>query len=283
MSPRRSSRPTRPLLGGPHELGQNWLVDRRFPAEMAEILRHAPPLPIVELAAGNGAVTEVLLELDLPVTAVEIDPGRVDRLRRRFATTRAEIVEADMLTYAFGSTPHHVVANVPFSVTTPFLRRLLRQPHWNTAVLLLQWEVARKRAGVGGTTLLTASWWPWFAFELASRVPARAFAPVPTVDGGILVTRRRHDPPIRLEERPAYQEMVRQVFTGRGRGLPAILHRRLPERDVRRWMIQQHLGGQTLPRDLKAEDWVSLFRVSTTDSTRGGRRTPPGRRLPPPR
>jgi 23S rRNA (adenine-N6)-dimethyltransferase len=277
---RRSPHPDRPPIGGPHELGQNWLVDRRFPAEMAEILRHAPPHPIVELAAGNGAITEVMLEVGSPITAVELDPRQVTRLRQRFGT-RAEIVEADMLTFAFPSTPHHVVANVPFSVTTPFLRRLLRQPRWDTAVLLLQWEVARKRAGVGGTTLLTASWWPWFSFELGSRVPARAFAPVPTVDGGILIVRRRHDPLIRPDERSAYQALVRQVFTGRGRGLPGILRECIPEREARRWMVQQHIGGRTLPRDLKAEDWISLFHLVTVTTTRGGRRTPPGRRLPP--
>lgn len=49
-----------PQIGGPHELGQNWLVDRRFPAEMAEILRHAPPYPVLELDAGNGALAALV-------------------------------------------------------------------------------------------------------------------------------------------------------------------------------------------------------------------------------
>jgi hypothetical protein len=111
-----------PQIGGPHELGQNWLVDRRFPAEMAEILRHAPPYPVLELGAGNGSLTEALVANGAAITALELDPRRVDRLRRKFAG-RAEIVEADMLTFDFGPAPHHVIANVPFSLTTPLLRR----------------------------------------------------------------------------------------------------------------------------------------------------------------
>jgi 23S rRNA (adenine-N6)-dimethyltransferase len=249
-----------PQMGGPHELGQNWLVDRRFPAEMAEILRRAPPYPILELGAGNGALTEAILTNGAVVTALELDPRHVDRLRKRFAG-RAEIVEADMLTFDFGPNPHHVIANVPFSLTTALLRRFLQQNAWDTAVLLLQWEVARKRAGVGGTTMLTASWWPWYEFSLGSKVPAVAFAPVPTVDGGILTIRRRAAPLVPSELRKDYQDLVRQTFTGRGRGLRAILRKHFPDRVVDDWMCRERLDGRTLPRDLKCDAWASLFRL----------------------
>lgn len=49
------SQPERPRhasarnLGGAHELGHNFLIDRRFTTVMADILRHAPPLPVLEL------------------------------------------------------------------------------------------------------------------------------------------------------------------------------------------------------------------------------------------
>jgi len=265
MSQRRRSQghgrfTTAPPIGGPHELGQNWLVDRRFPADMAEILRRAPPYPVLELGAGNGALTEALVANGAAVIALELDPLRVDRLRRRFAG-RAEIVEADMLTFDFGPKPHHVIANVPFSLTTPLLRRLLQQNHWDTAVLLLQWEVARKRAGVGGTTMLTASWWPWYEFSLGERVPAAAFTPMPTVDGGILIIRRRAVPLVPSELLKDYQYLVRQAFTGPGRGLRAILRRHFPDRVVDDWISRECLDSRTLPRDLKSDAWASLFRL----------------------
>lgn len=208
-------------LGGRHELGQNLLIDKRFPQSMTEILRHAPPHPVLELGAGNGAVTEALVAAGLPVTAVEIDPRAAVALRRRVAG-RAEVVEADMLGFDYGPRPHHVVSNVPFGITTPFLRRLLPAKHWHTAVLLVQWEVARKRAAVGGTTLLTATWWPWYEFGLAARVPAAAFRPAPAVDGGILVIHRRGCPLVEVAERPGYQRLVREIFTGAGFGLAEI-------------------------------------------------------------
>ena len=58
-----------------------------------------------------------------------------------------------------------------------------------------------------------------------------------------------------------YQELVRHAFTGPGRGFPAVLRRHLSEHLVRAWMIERGRGARTLPRDLKADDWATLFRL----------------------
>ena len=263
--PDRRRRPPSPV-GGSHELGQNLLLDKRFPASMADLLRHAPPRPVLELGAGNGAVTEALLTLRRPITAVEIDPRAAAHLRRRFGGA-VEVVHADLLTVEL-HVPHDVVSNVPFGITTPLLRRLLAQDSWRTAVLLVQWEVARKRAGVGGTTLLTASWWPWYEFALDRRVPASAFTPVPAVDGGVLVIRRRDRPLVDPADRGAYQRLVRDVFTGPGRGLGAVLAARIPRVDVDRWIREHGIDARRLPRDLTALHWSDLYARAATDGAR---------------
>ncbi|MEN3263554.1 MAG: rRNA (adenine-N6)-dimethyltransferase, partial [Pseudonocardia sp.] len=74
---------------------------------------------------------------------------------------------------------------------------------------------------VGGTTLLTASWWPWYEFALAGRVPSTAFRPRPGVDGGILVVGRRPVSLVDPSDRAAYQHLVREAFRG-DRLLPAL-------------------------------------------------------------
>jgi 23S rRNA (adenine-N6)-dimethyltransferase len=241
---------SRRAVGGRHELGQNLLVDRRVVARIAALV---PPGPVLELGAGAGALTRQLAVRAGDVTAVELDPGRVAGLRRALGR-RVRVVHADMLRFRLDGVPN-VVSNVPFGITTPVLRHLLGQRAWTTAVLLLQWEVARKRAAVGGTTLLTASWWPWYEFDLAGRVPASAFRPRPSVDGGILVIRRRAVPLVPPAERAAYQRLVREAFRG-DRLLPAIrrmlpaAHRRRATQDLTRW---------TRPSELKANAWAALY------------------------
>jgi 23S rRNA (adenine-N6)-dimethyltransferase len=111
--------------------------------------------------------------------------------------------------------------------------------------------VARRRAGVGGATMMTAQWWPWFEFALVQRVPASAFRPSPTVDGGLMTIARRPDPLVAAADRREYQAMVHRVFTGRGRGLGQILRRQgLAGNDIR---------PSALPRDLTAVQWAALF------------------------
>ncbi|GLW97702.1 23S ribosomal RNA methyltransferase Erm [Microtetraspora sp. NBRC 16547] len=210
-----------PYPGGRHELGQNFLVDPMVIADIERLVARTTG-PIVEIGPGDGAVTLPLSRSGRPITAVEIDPRRVCRLERR-TPENVSVVNADALRFRFPRHPHVIVGNLPFHLTTSILRRLLAETGWHAAVLLVQWEVARRRAGVGGASLLTASWWPWYEFEVHSRVPARSFRPVPSVDGGLLTMVRRGTPLV--ADRARYQDFVRQVFTGRGRGLREILHR----------------------------------------------------------
>ena len=242
-----SSSPRR-AVGGRPELGQNFLVDRRVTARIAALV---PPGPVLELGAGDGALTRQLAVRADAVTAVELDPARVAGLRRTLGA-RVRVVHADML--RFRPDVPNVVSNVPFGITTPVLRHLLGQRAWSTAVLLLQWEVARKRAAVGGTTLLTASWWPWYEFDLGGRVSASAFRPRPSVDGGILVIRRRAVPLVPPAERGPYQRLVREAFRG-DRLLPAI-GRVLPA--PQRWLAARGLSRWTRPSELTAATWAAL-------------------------
>ncbi len=246
---------------GPHELGQNHLIDRRVVARIVELVG-TDPRPIVEWAAGRGAITRQLAQVGRPLEAVEFDPRSVARLRRAVGAHVA-ITQGDILRHAPPTGPYDLVCNVPFHITTPVLRRLLALKGWRRVVLLTQWEVARKRAGVGGTTLLTAEWWPWHSFTLDRRVPATAFDPRPSVDGGLLVLDRRAEPLVDARERRRYQAFVAEVFTGRGQGVGEILRRRgLPRAAVATWCRTHGLRDRSLPRDLNAAAWVDAYRLT---------------------
>src|SRR5262249_12884938 len=84
-----------------------------------------------------------------------------------------------------------------FGVTTEIFRKLFDDPRTPLlrADVVVQWEVARKRAESPPRNLLSTAWAPWWRFELVRRIPAHAFRPVPRVDGGVLAVTRR-DPAI---------------------------------------------------------------------------------------
>ncbi|MFD1151959.1 23S ribosomal RNA methyltransferase Erm [Saccharothrix hoggarensis] len=242
---------------GRHENGQNFLTDRAVIAAVVDLVGRTGG-PIVEIGSGGGALTLPLEALGRPLTAVDVDPRRVRELRR-VVGPGTSVVEADFLRHPLPATPHVLVGNLPFHLTTALLRRIVHSDHWTDAVLLVQWEVARRRAGVGGATMMTAQWWPWYSFALVRRVPATAFRPRPGVDGGLMTVTRRADPLVDARRRPRYQAFVHRVFTGRGRGVREVVRAAYPSARIADWARRHGVTDRTLPRDLTAAQWAELF------------------------
>ncbi|GAB3575684.1 hypothetical protein GCM10027406_07610 [Leifsonia lichenia] len=213
--------------------------------------------PILEIGAGDGAITRHLARLGRDLLAIDLDGARVRRLAERLPS--ADIRQADALRFPLDR--QVVVGNLPFHLTTPILRRLLGSGRWRTAIVITQWEVARKRAGVGGRTMMTAQAAPWFDFALHARVPADGFRPRPSVDGGLLTVERRPVPLIPTTERTSYERFVASVFTGQGRGMDAILARAVgvPAAERRSALAAAGVSRDALPRELTPAAWVEVW------------------------
>ncbi|MCT1460379.1 23S ribosomal RNA methyltransferase Erm [Aestuariimicrobium sp. p3-SID1156] len=257
---------------GRHEHGQNFLTD---PSTIATITRLVATTvgPIIEIGPGDGALTTPLSQLGRPVTAVEIDTRLARRLTERLPS-HVEVVADDFLTYRLPTSAYVLVGNLPFHQTTAILRRILHSPAWTDAIVLVQWEVARRRAGVGGATMMTAQWAPWFEFTVHSRVPARAFSPRPGVDGGILTIHRREHPLLPLAQRRQFHALVHRIYTGPGRGLTQILARNTTfnsAQSAQAWLRRHDVNAAGLPKDMPVEAWVDLFK--TTGASPPTRRT----------
>jgi 23S rRNA (adenine-N6)-dimethyltransferase len=179
------------------QLGQNFL-DPAIAEEIVEAAGLVPGELVVEVGAGSGVLTRALARRAVRLIAVEPDPDWAHRLRERLAGSPGVcVVPRDFLAIELPREPFRVVGSLPFGRTTDILRRLLDDPAtslWRADVIV-QWEVAVKRAARPPATLLSTAWAPWWAFELVRRVPAQRFRPVPRVDGGVLAITRR-DPPL---------------------------------------------------------------------------------------
>lgn len=195
-------------------LGQNFLRPERADQLVDEAAFVAGDL-VVEIGAGRGALTYALARRGVDVVALEKDPHWAESLRREVRRRRLDgavrVVCCDALEYRMPRRPHRVIGSLPFGATTAILRRLLDDPGspLERADLIVQWEVARKRAVTPPSTLLSTTWAPWWSFEVVRRLPASAFRPVPSVDAAVLRVARRDPPLLPLRMAGPYASFVR--------------------------------------------------------------------------
>lgn len=192
-----SRRQTAARAGGANYPGQHFLRDQRIVGRMIALARICPQPLVLDIGAGRGVLTLPLAEAGWQVLAVENDPHLAGGLRRKLETQdNVRIVEQDVLRMPLPRTPFAVVANIPFSITTSILGRLMDCPAsaFQRGVLLIQHEAARRflRSPVTDVRLLV--WRMWFQWELVQVVSPRHFAPPPNVNAALLTVSRRREP-----------------------------------------------------------------------------------------
>ncbi|MCG6949394.1 MAG: 16S rRNA (adenine(1518)-N(6)/adenine(1519)-N(6))-dimethyltransferase RsmA [Acidobacteria bacterium] len=170
-------------------LGQNFLVDRNVAERIASQLSDEPPR-VLEIGPGRGALTEHLLERFERVVALELDEVLVPQLEQRFGGLGLQVRHADALridldSLAAAESPWQVASNLPYSVGTAILRRILRRHDlFSRAVVMLQREVAHRIVadpGGKGHGLLALERAAWADARLLFDVQPVAFRPRPKV------------------------------------------------------------------------------------------------------
>ena len=187
------------------------------------------------------------------MVAVEIDTELAAGLRRRFPELR--VIEDDLHCFALPHVRFKVVANLPFGCATAILRRLLDpRALLESADVIVEWDMASKRASVWPGTQLSTYWGAWFELSLARRLPRSVFAPQPSVDAGVLRIVRREDPLVPAADRAAYELFLARGYRG---GLRSVV----TPRRLKRFEAELGLARQARPRDLDARQWAGLWRV----------------------
>jgi len=147
---------------------------------------------VLDIGAGDGALTQRLVDHGAKVVAFELHPGRAAALRHRFDRAPVVVVRADASDLRLPRRPFKVVANLPFAVTTSVLRRITSGgSRLETASLVVpRWAAARWSSGRGGNSAAAACG-RRFDFRHGPVVPAHAFTPHPPADAAVLLISRR--------------------------------------------------------------------------------------------
>lgn len=236
----------RPSSGRPPApRSQHFLRSRELAAELVRDAGIGPGDLAVEIGAGRGRLTEHLALAAARVVSLELDPALARAIRGRW--DNVEVIVGDATTAPLPDEAFRVVANLPFHRTTDLLHRLLDDPRTPLvrADLVVEWDVAVKRALPWPSSLNGVVWGAFYEASAARRLPRTAFDPIPGVDAGVLVLRRRVVPLVDPGSALDFRRFVRAGFR-KGLGRLAV-HR-----------AGSRVRGR-IARDLDAHEWAALF------------------------
>jgi 16S rRNA (adenine1518-N6/adenine1519-N6)-dimethyltransferase len=210
--------------------GQNFLTDERVAEQIAADAPVAADDAVIEIGPGLGVLTRALAARAQKVVAIEIDAGLVRALREEGGLpANVELVHADALEVDLAALAGRlgasvrVVANLPYAVSSPLLRRLLDLrgllAGW---LVLVQREVAARlvaRPGsrdYGSLAVLHAL---CVAAERVRDLPPGCFFPVPQVTSTLVRAIPLDPAPLAADELEQVERVVRAAFGNRRKTL----------------------------------------------------------------
>ncbi len=251
-------------------LGQNFITDSRIPERMAGLFNKGQAA--LEIGPGFGALTAALAQICGAVTAVEKDRRLFPLLRENLSgfsnvtLTEGDALRLDLPALMPEGLQHAVCANLPYSVTTPLLIKLLEDGYWDPVVVMVQREVAQRIIAAPGTPEYGA-FTVFAALHAKSSVlfdvPPECFMPRPAVTSSVIRFDRLESGRDRLV--PMALRLSRAAFAQRRKMLGNALSSglSLPREDVAERLRAAGFNPSARGETLSPEDYVKLAEFFT--------------------
>ena len=307
-------------LFGKHEtrsrkrLGQNFLVDKRVLGKIIEAANLGKENTVLEIGAGIGTLTLELAKKAKKVIAVEKDPKMCEILHETMkGYENVEIIQGDILkleifNFQFSifkqkpnaknqmpktkckiqNTRYKVVANLPYYITSPVIRKFLEAENPpSEMILMVQKEVAQRIcARPPRMNLLAVSVQFYAEPKIVSYVSKNSFWPSPKVDSAIIkIARNKNQETVNKElffkiVKAGFSQPRKQILNNLSKGLAlrssTAAHSKpspnglalsspnglkLEKEAVQGWLLKNNIQPTQRAETLSIRDWINLTKT----------------------
>lgn len=236
--------------------GQNFLVDKNVLENIVSAAHLEKEDMMVEIGPGLGVLTRELLPRVNTVIAIEIDRDVIPVLKEttHFFRDKIEIVHGHVLDFQIPSEPYKIVANIPYHLTSPILRKFLVETEQRpkTMTILVQKEVAEKICNPNRRSILSLFVEVFGNAEIITTVSPESFYPPPKVSSAVLRITCSAKPKIDINPKPFFSA-VKMGFAQPRKKLKNNLPANLLE--------SSGVDGNLRAEDLSLSDWENITKT----------------------
>ena len=214
------------------DFGQNFLINRIIPEDIAENCTDFQDCMILEIGPGIGCLTQELAMRYSRVVAVEIDKGLIPILSKTLSGfDNVTVINDDIMKvdinhlieeYSDGK-PVCVCANLPYYITTPILMRLLEcGASFRSITIMVQNEVASRLIASPGSSdygAITAVLGYYGVAKKLFKVSAGCFMPAPKVDSAVVRIDLYQNSKFDIKDEKLFRNLIKAAFEMRRKTL----------------------------------------------------------------
>lgn len=213
-------------------LGQNFLIDKNVLNKIVSASELNENSCVLEIGPGAGTLTRRLAETGARCTAVEIDKALLPILGEtlagfdNFNLINSDILKVDLkklIKDEFDNKPFHVIANLPYYITTPIIMQILesRLPVVSMT-LMVQKEVADRMCATCGSKeygVLSVAVQYYTIPTVICRAEPHCFIPQPKVASSVVHLKVSPTPTVTVSDEKKFFAIVKSSFGQRRKTL----------------------------------------------------------------
>jgi 16S rRNA (adenine1518-N6/adenine1519-N6)-dimethyltransferase len=247
-------------------LGQNFLIDKNVLRKIIDAAEIKQTDVILEVGPGIGTLTQKLAEKASLVIAVEKDKTMVEILKETLKDFKnIYIIEADILKYKPLPENYKVVANIPYYLTSPLIRKFLEEKNQpQEIILMVQKEVAQRICSKPPKMSLLAVSVQFYAkAKIISTVSKNSFFPAPKIDSAIIKivpqeNTDKIDPDLFFKVVKAGFSHPRKQLVNNLTTLKSSNGVKLDKVKISNWLLKNKLSPSQRSETLDISDWIKL-------------------------
>ena len=255
------------------QLGQNFLIDKNILLKIINASFIKSKDVVLEIGPGLGILTQELAKKAKRVVAIEKDKRIINLLKERLSRfNNVKLINKDARYYNPKIANYKVVANLPFGVAIPIIRKFLENKNQpKKMVLMVQKEVAQRIcAQPPEMSLLAVSVQFYAKTKIVSFVSKKCFWPQPKVDAGIIeIIPKKPSGFLRVKKKDFKQfkklffKIVKAGFSQPRKQLVNNLSKvlKLDKEKTMTWLLKNKINPKTRAENLKIKDWISLTKT----------------------